>query len=128
MPPQTPFHDLQAYVELPRVSGLALSPDGGRLVTTVSELDPDRTRAVGALWEVDPHGTAPARRLTRSAAGESGPLFTPDGDVLFLSARPDPEGTGDAGDGPAALWSLPAGGGEARLVGTRPGGVADPSV
>jgi dipeptidyl aminopeptidase/acylaminoacyl peptidase len=128
VPPQTPFHDLQAYVELPRPAGLALSPDGRRLVTAVGELDPDRTRTVAALWEIDPHGARPARRLTRSAAGESGPLFTPDGDLLFLSARPDPETSGDGGDGPPALWSLPAGGGEARVVGTRPGGVSDPAV
>ena len=124
---QTPFHDLQAYVELPRLSGLALSPDGNRLVTTVSELDPDRTRMVGALWEIDPHGSAAPRRLTRGAAGEHGPLFTPDGDLLFLSARPDPQSAGD-GDTPTALWLLPAGGGEARPLGTRPGGVADPAV
>ncbi len=124
----TPFHDLQAYIELGRLSGLALSPDGDRLVTTVTELDPDRTRMVGALWELDPHGKAPARRLTRSAAGESGPVFTPDGDLLFLSARPDPDTSADVGDIPSALWSLPAGGGEARAVGTRPGGVADPAV
>ena len=33
---QTPFHDLEAYVALPRLGGFALSPDGSRLVATVS--------------------------------------------------------------------------------------------
>ncbi|NMI01891.1 prolyl oligopeptidase family serine peptidase [Pseudonocardia acidicola] len=123
----TPFHDLQDYLALPRVGGLALSPDGSRLVTAVSAPDPTRTRYVTALWEVDPAGERPARRLTRSAKGEQGAVFTPDGDLLFVSARPDPDAE-PKDDAPAALWLLPAGGGEARVVGTRPGGVAAPVV
>ncbi|MFN2497328.1 MAG: prolyl oligopeptidase family serine peptidase [Pseudonocardiaceae bacterium] len=126
--PPTPFHDLQDYVALPRVTGLELSPDGTRLLTSVSSLDADRTRHVGALWEVDPAGTVPGRRLTRSAKGESGMAFTPDGDVLFVSARPDPEVKPGDDDPPAALWLLPADGGEARVIGTRPGGIAAPTV
>ncbi|MET0191407.1 MAG: alpha/beta fold hydrolase [Pseudonocardia sediminis] len=120
---ETPFDDLQTFVGLPRLSGLALSADGSRLVTRVSELDPDRTGYVGALWELDPAGRELPRRLTRGSAGESAPVFTPGGDLLFTSARPDPDASSDATDPPSALWSLPAGGGEARLVGTRPGGV-----
>jgi hypothetical protein len=54
--PATPFHDLDAYVALPRLSGLTLSPDGTRLVTSVATLDEKRTRYVSALWEVDPTG------------------------------------------------------------------------
>jgi hypothetical protein len=107
----TDFHDLDAYLAQPRVGGLAMSPDGARLVTTVQTLDPKRTGYVSALWEVDPTGTAPARRLTRSAKGESSAVFTAAGDVLFTSARPDPD-TADGDDDPkAALWLLPAGGG-----------------
>ncbi|WP_349300600.1 S9 family peptidase [Pseudonocardia nematodicida] len=123
----TPFHDLDAYVALPRLSGLALSPDGGRLVTGVAELEPDGTRYRSALWQIDPSGSEPARRLTRGGAGESGPVFTPEGDLLFRSARPDPDSATDA-DGPAALWLLPAGGGEARPLGTRAGGISDVAV
>ncbi|MGH4013359.1 MAG: S9 family peptidase [Pseudonocardiaceae bacterium] len=126
--PPTPFHDLQDYVALPRVTGLELSPDGNRLVTSVSTLEADRTRYVMALWEIDPTGAVPARRLTRSAKGESGAAFTPDGDVLFVSARPDPDAKPGDDDVPAALWLLPAGGGEARVIGTRPGGFTAPAV
>ncbi|MGH3793320.1 MAG: S9 family peptidase [Pseudonocardiaceae bacterium] len=125
--PPTPFHDLQDYVSLPRVSGLALSPDGSRLVTSVSTLDVDRTGYVTALWELDPTGARPSRRLTRSAKGEQTPVFAPNGDLLFVSARPDPAGQ-PKDPTPAALWLLPDGGGEARVVGTRPGGVGAPLV
>ncbi len=119
----TPFADLDRYIALPRVGGLVLSPDGARLITAVATLDPKKTRYVTALWEIDPAGDRPARRLTRSAKGESGAAFLPDGSLLFVSARPDPEAA-DADEEGAALWLLPAGGGEARVVGTRPGGVS----
>ncbi|ALL76595.1 peptidase S9 [Pseudonocardia sp. EC080610-09] len=123
-PAETPFHDLDAYLALPRLAGLALSPDGSRLVTGVAELETDGTRYRTALWEIDPAGEDPPRRLTRGAAGESGPVFTPGGDLLFRSARSDPDASGD-GETPSGLWLLPAGGGEARPAGTRPGGIDD---
>ncbi len=121
----TPFHDLDRYVAIPRTSGLALSRDGSRLVTTVQTLDPKRTAYRTALWEVDPAGHVPARRLTRSAKGESSATFTAAGDVLFTSARPDPDSTADD-DPTSALWLLPAGGGEARVVATTSAGVSAP--
>ncbi len=121
-PPPTPFHDLDAYVALPRMSGLALSPDGTRLVTAVSTLDAKRTRYVTALWEVDPAGERPARRLTRSAKGESAARFASTGDLLFTSRRPDADAEPDD-DAPAALWLLPADGAEARVVAARRAGI-----
>ncbi len=89
-------------------------------------LDPKRTRYVTALWQVDPSGEQPARRLTRSAKGEAGAAFLPDGSLLFTSARPDPEAEDDTEV--AHLWLLPAGGGEARVVASRPGGLGDVHV
>ena len=123
--PATPFHDLERYIALPRVGGLTLSPDGTRLVTSVSTLDDKRVKYGSALWEVDPAGERPARRLTRSRQGESGAAFTADGDLLFTSGRPDPEGA-DGDDASSALWLLPADGAEARVVASRPGGVSAP--
>ncbi|MBW3638286.1 MAG: prolyl oligopeptidase family serine peptidase [Actinobacteria bacterium] len=117
-----PYDDLDAYLALPRISGLALSHDGTRLVTTVATLNAKSTRYVSAIWEVDPTGVRPARRLTRSAKGEGGAVFTPAGEVLFTSARPDPSGDDDEDETPTALWLLPVTG-EARVVGTRPGGI-----
>ncbi len=120
--PVDDYTDLDAYLALPRTSGLALSPDGTRLVTVVATLDGKATRWVSALWEVDPAGERPARRLTRSAKGEGGPVFTPAGDVVFTSARPDPDSEPDD-ETPTALWLLPPTG-EARVVATRPGGIS----
>ncbi|PPK98095.1 dipeptidyl aminopeptidase/acylaminoacyl peptidase [Kineococcus xinjiangensis] len=121
-PPETPFADLDAFVDLSRTTSLALSPDGTRLVVVTAVPDRTRTRYVSALWEVDPAGERPARRLTRSAKGEQNPVFAADGSLLFTSARPDPDAEA-ADDAPAALWWMPAGGGEAEVLATRPGGV-----
>lgn len=120
--PADPFADLDAYVDLPRVEGLWLSPDGSRLVVAVAEPDRKRTRYTSALWEVDPAGARQARRLTRSGKGESAAAFTPSGDLLFTSARPEPDDEADE-EPRAALWLQPAAGGDARVVATLPGGV-----
>jgi dipeptidyl aminopeptidase/acylaminoacyl peptidase len=131
VPDTTPFHDLAAFAALPRCAGLALSPDGSRLVTTVATPDAEGTRYRTALWEVDPTGARPARRLTRGDPGERAATFTPGGDLLFLSARSDPDGGdphGDPAEPPPALWRLPAAGGEATPAGSRPGGLDDPVV
>lgn len=118
----TAFHNLDDYLALPRISGLAVSADGSRVVTTVAELNEKRTEYVSALWEVDPAGPAPARRLTRGVNGESSPAFSADGDLLFVSSRPTADHTDD--DKPAAsLWRLPGAGGEAVEVLSMPGGV-----
>ena len=85
-----PFFDLYAYVHLPRLGGLWLSPDGRRLVVGVATPNRKNTRYSTALWEVDPDGQRPARRLTRSAEGEAAAAFTPGGDLLFTSTRPVP--------------------------------------
>jgi dipeptidyl aminopeptidase/acylaminoacyl peptidase len=120
--PADPFSDLDAYVGLPRTGGLWLSPDGRRLVVGVATLDRKKTGYTTALWEVDPDGARPARRLTRSGQGESAAAFTPSGDLLFASARPEPDGEADA-EPKTALWLQPAGGGDAHVVACPPGGV-----
>ena len=112
------FDDFDGYLSLSRVTELALSPDGTRLVATIAQLNTDGDKFVSALWELDPSGADEARRLTRSKQGESGPRFGPGGELLFVSKR---EG---ADDEPAALWQLPAGSGEAQRVLTTPGGVS----
>lgn len=122
-PTPTPFHDLDQFIALPRLSGLAMSADGQRLVTTVQTLDGKRTGYRSAVWELDPNGAQPARRITRSAKGEAGAAFTANGDLYFTSARPDPEADAPADEPKAAVWVIPAAGGEGRLVVNRAGGV-----
>lgn len=116
------FADLDQYVTHSRLSGLTLSPDGTRLVTTVSTVNTEGDGYTGALWEIDPQGGRAARRLTRSAKGEAAPVFSAEGDLYFTSARPGekPEPKG------AALYKLPAAGGESVLVSRRAGGVSQP--
>jgi dipeptidyl aminopeptidase/acylaminoacyl peptidase len=120
-----PFTDLTAFVRLRRLTGLILSPDGTRLVAVCQEPDSNRGRYVSSLWEVDPAGERDSSRLTRSEQGESTPAFLADGSVLFVSARPRPDG--DAPDDETALWVLPPSG-EPHLLSEIPGGVSDPVV
>jgi dipeptidyl aminopeptidase/acylaminoacyl peptidase len=123
----TPFHDLEDFVAIPRAAGLRLSPDGNWLAAPVQTLSADGKTYLTSIWRIDPQG-GPARRLTRSAEGEASPRFLPDGSLIFTSRRPDPGADkarpGAAPGDVAALWLLPPGGGEARVVATLPGGVA----
>jgi dipeptidyl aminopeptidase/acylaminoacyl peptidase len=125
--PGGPFGRLADFVAVPRIGALALSVDGSRLAISVHTLDPEGKKWQSALWEVDPAGSRPARRLTRSAPGESAPTWAPDGSLLFTSARPDP-GAKENGDPKATLWVLPAGGGEARLAASRPAAIGSFAV
>src|SRR5207302_1327924 len=124
-PLPTALRTPEDLVTAPRVSGLALAPDGRRLIASVATLDPEGKRHVTSLWELDPEGVGQPRRLTRSRPGEANPTFLPDGSILFTSTRDDPESKPPEGqqDHPAALWLLPAAAGEAAVVAAPPGGI-----
>jgi dipeptidyl aminopeptidase/acylaminoacyl peptidase len=125
----TPFHDLADFVAIPRVAALQLAPDGSWLAAAVQTLSSDGKKYLTSLWRIDTQG-GPPRRLTRSAEGEANPRFLPDGSLLFTSKRPDPgadPASKDRGD-VTALWLLPSGGGEARVIATAPGGVTAAEV
>ncbi|GII76403.1 peptidase S9 [Sphaerisporangium rufum] len=117
------FKDVRDYVALPRVVSLRLSPDGSRLVSAVQSLRPDGKVYGTSIWEVPVEPGGEPHRLTRSAEGEAGAEFAADGDLLFVSRRPDPAAKDPADADVPALWSLPARGGEPVKVAERPGGV-----
>jgi dipeptidyl aminopeptidase/acylaminoacyl peptidase len=115
------FASFDDFINLPRVTDLALAPDGSRLVATVGHLNDEHNERIDAIWELDTSGTSDAVQLTRSAKGESGPAFLPDGTLLFVSKRDGED------DDPPALWRLPRVG-EADRALTRPGGVTNTVV
>ncbi|WP_420175127.1 prolyl oligopeptidase family serine peptidase [Luteococcus sp. OSA5] len=117
----SPWEDLRSYIELPRLSGVQVSPDGRWLLATIQTLNHDRTAWTSALWRIDPSGEARPHRLTRGVEGESLSAILRDGSVLFTSSRPLPA-DGRAEDDDKALWCLPALGGEAQVVARRAGG------
>jgi dipeptidyl aminopeptidase/acylaminoacyl peptidase len=119
---RTPFHDLSDYMAIPRVGSIEVSPDGTWLAATVQTLSPDKKKYQTSIWRIDPEG-GPARRLTWSGKGEGSAVFRNDGSLLFTSRRPDPDAEKEDKDAKAALWILPADGGEARLLTALPGGI-----
>jgi dipeptidyl aminopeptidase/acylaminoacyl peptidase len=117
----TGFATFDDFLALPRVTQLALSVDGRRLVAVVGTLNEKGDKFVDALWEIDPAGAAEPRRLTWSDEGDRAPAFRPDGTLLFVSRR------GGDDDDPAALWALPPTG-EAEKLTAPPGGADTPVV
>ena len=74
--PRTSFHDLTDFIALPRTSGLTLSPDGTRLVTTLATPNAKGTGYASALWEVDPSGERPRRQAgSISNSGTRAPVM-----------------------------------------------------
>lgn len=118
-------------MRLKAVGGVALSPDGGTVLYTVSGWEHPNARGDTALgdrherrshvWRVSAAG-GPARQLTYGERGESQPSWAPDGrTIAFVAAR----GTGTGDDAPRPqLWLLPADGGEARQLTTARDGVS----
>ena len=128
--PSDPWSDLDAYAALPRLGGLLLSPDGGRLLVSLATPDKDGTSYRSAWWALDPGGLGPAHRLTRSVEGETVGALTADGGFVFGSKRATPADergtdvpdTAPEPDDLGALWFLPAAGGEAHPLARRSGG------
>ncbi len=115
--------DLDAYLALPRLSGLHTAPDGTLLVHR-SLPDREGTRFATSVLAIDDAGTRP---LTGARRGLGVAGTTPDGDVLLLDRRPDPDAEPPPDEVPA-LWQLPRHGGEPRFRAGTPAGVGTVAV
>src|ERR1700733_13964566 len=91
--------------DLYRVRALAnlhVSPDGSMVVFTVATGDLARAKRVEHIWVMNSNGTN-ARQFTSGDAGETSPVFSPDGSRLaFVSGR----------SGSSNIYIIPSAGGE----------------
>lgn len=93
-----------------------LSPDGRRVIFTLTTSEFAKAKRAKHVWMMDSNG-GNAREFTYSEKGESSPSFSADGQwIAFVSAR----------DGDSNLYVMPVNGGEARQLTHVSTGVADP--
>jgi dipeptidyl aminopeptidase/acylaminoacyl peptidase len=92
-----------------------LSPVSDAVTFTIREADTTNNRWVTHVHLLDVDGNS--RQLTRGEESCTSPAWSPDGALIsFLSARAGMDGQGKRSSGTAALFAIPASGGEARLL------------
>lgn len=113
-----PLTALDLY-QMRTAGGVALSPDGRRVVFVQTEVDSAANRYRRDLWIANTDGTGLRRLTWTNAAGIGAPRFSPDGRMLaFSQARQGGRGQ---------VWILPlAEGGEAWPLTSLPTGAGGP--
>ncbi len=105
--------------DLYRVRALAhlqISPDGATVAFTVATNDLPHAKHTEHIWLMNANGTN-ARQFTHGDAGETSPVFSPDGKwIAFVSSR----------DGSNNIYIIPSGGGEASQLTHLSTGASDP--
>ncbi len=120
---------LDAFLAIPRLHNLHVSPDGARLALTVQTVAPDGQKFQNTIWEVPTTGDATPRRVSGDGTDETARGFAADGSLLFTTPRRPEPGDPDAGgrstettapSGPPeetqALYILPVGADHSRCV------------
>ncbi|MBJ7595270.1 MAG: S9 family peptidase [Candidatus Dormibacteraeota bacterium] len=105
--------DLEAFLAMPRLLNLHVSPDGARLALTIQTVAADGKSFVGAIWEVPTTGDGAPRRLSRNGADETARGFTADGSLLLTAPRPAADGA-DAAQASGVSGEMTTGGGASR--------------
>jgi dipeptidyl aminopeptidase/acylaminoacyl peptidase len=103
-------------IDMTRVGGVELSPDGARLLYTVTELDWDDNERDGRLWIANFDGSD-ARPFT-AEEGDGSARWSPDGRWISFVRSADDDGD-DNGDG-RQIWLIRTDGGEARQLTKHP--------
>ena len=99
--------ELEDLLGLSVVGDVQLSPDGGSVAFTVSEIDAERDDYRTTIW-LAPTGAGEPRRYSHGPAHDTAPRWSPDGRRLaFLS---------DRDGGQPQLYLLPTGGEARRLT------------
>ncbi|HEV7239209.1 MAG TPA: S9 family peptidase [Thermoanaerobaculia bacterium] len=103
-----------------RVGTPSISPDGKWVVFSVTEPSYDDKETVTDLWVAPTDGNTKPRKVTSMKAGESDPVWSPDGRRIAFSAKRD-------ADEQAQIYILDlVGGGEAQRVTNLSTGVRSP--
>jgi len=108
--------DAEVLLQIDRIGGLSLSPDGSHAVSSVSTPNLEDNRSRSALWVLATSGGAPRplpRQLTRCGDRDGQPGWSPRGDSIAFVAKREQQGSKDT---TPQLYLIPPDGGEARRV------------
>lgn len=98
--------------KLDRLGAPSLSPDGQRLVCSVTRYDTEKNVGQAALWLLDAQGAAP-RQLTYCGDRDGQPAWSPQGDRIAFLARREQGGQKDE---TPQIYTIAPDGGEAQRV------------
>ncbi|HKV73953.1 MAG TPA: S9 family peptidase [Gemmatimonadales bacterium] len=106
---------IDEYITLRTAGDPQISPDGSRVIFTISSTSLQDNKSTSKIWMVE-LGSGRMVQLTAGAGSDRAPRWSPDGrSIVFLSNR----------EGGSQLWRLPLQGGEAERLSAFSDGVSD---
>ncbi len=102
--------DTDDLFQIKLVNDPDVSPDGSKVVFTVTELDREENRYRTALWQADLAG-GESRRITSGQYRDGQPRWSPDGRYIAFTSDRDPDERGKG-----QVWLLETRGGEAQRL------------